>query len=176
MAILRKFRCYRFMERPYTRKSKFRKKAFIKSVPTHNITRFDMGDRTKKFEFGLELVSKDNVQIRHNAIESARQIVNRHLHEGLGNNYTFKITAYPHHILRENKMLGGAHADRLQSGMAHSFGKTVSVAAQIKKGKSIFLVRCEKKDEAVAKKALKKSFSRFPCSLSIVPQDLGRAN
>ena len=43
MAKLRKGVSYRHFERPYTRKSKFRNKSFIKSVPVCKVVRFDMG-------------------------------------------------------------------------------------------------------------------------------------
>jgi large subunit ribosomal protein L10e len=165
---LRKGKCYRNVVRAYTRKSKFKKKAYIKAVPSHKIIKFDLGDLKRQFETKVELVSKEKVQIRHNALESARVIINRRLHKNLGKNYHLKLNIYPHHILRENKMLTGAGADRMQSGMSHSFGKAIGLAAQLKPNKTIFSVFIDKKDINAAKEALKTGISRLPCKCRIV--------
>lgn len=173
MAGLRKGHCYTTIERPYTRKSKFQKKGFIKAMPTSKIVRFDMGDPKKQFNATVKLVSKQDIQIRHNAIESARQIINRNLNEKLGTaNYHFQVHMFPHHVLRENKMLGGAHADRLQTGMAHSFGKPVGLAAQVKNGKAMFSVKVDNENIEAARESLLKATPRLPgkCGIEIVQE------
>ena len=139
MAKLRKACAYRKLERPYTRISKFRAKSFIRATPTILITKYNMGNHSKYFTHKLELISKSDLQIRHNAFESARQSSNRVLEKELGTTeYYLQIMVYPHHILRENPVAAGAGADRFSTGMSHSFGKPHSVAAQIKKGQTIF--------------------------------------
>ena len=151
------------MKRPYTRKSKFKKKGYIKAFPDSKISRYVMGDTNKKFSYKVSLVSKDNLQIRDNAIESARLLVNRNLYEKLGpTNYRLQVNTVPHHALRENKMLGGAHADRLQTGMAHSFGKVIGIAAQVKKGKEMLSAFVDKENLDKAKEALHKANPRLP--------------
>lgn len=173
MAGLRKGHCYNKIERPYTRKSKFKKKGYIKAVPTVKVVRYAAGDPKKSFEYRVSLYTKSDVQIRHNAIESARQIINRHLNDKIGNaNYYFQINMYPHHILRENKMLGGAHADRLQTGMAHSFGKAIGLAAQAKKGKVLFSVRVNFDKISAASEVLKKAVTRIPCKCGVTIEKL----
>ena len=162
MVGLRKAQCYRRVERAYTRKSKFKSKGYIKAFPPHKISRFEMGDRKKEFPFKLKLVSKDTLQIRHNAIESARMVINKELETKLGTNYYLTVNIFPHHALRENRMLGGAHADRLQSGMAHSFGKVIGSAAQVKKGKILFTAFVNKEGIDVAKNALNSANPRLP--------------
>ncbi|MEK6974433.1 MAG: 50S ribosomal protein L16 [Nanoarchaeota archaeon] len=163
MAGLRKGHCYTNIKRPYTRKSKFQKKGFIKSVPNSKVVRFEMGDPKKQYNTKVMLVSKQDIQIRHNAIESARQIINRNLTNKLGqNNYFFQVHMVPHHILRENKMLGGAHADRLQTGMAHAFGKPVGLASQVKTGKVMFSVNVNAENIESAKESLLKATPRLP--------------
>tara|TARA_Y100000310_G_C20670245_1_gene809871 strand:+ start:1995 stop:2606 length:612 start_codon:yes stop_codon:yes gene_type:complete len=168
MAGLRKGIAYRTIKRAYTRKSKYRKKGYIKAVPNSRIIRFNMGDLKKKFDHRVDFISKENVQLRHNSIESCRQIINRHLARGLGSNYHFKIRAHPHHVLRENKMLTGAGADRMQTGMQKAFGRAIGVAAQVKKGKIVFTVDVEKGSIDIAKKSLKKATPRLPGTYSIV--------
>ncbi|MEK6647396.1 MAG: 50S ribosomal protein L16 [Candidatus Firestonebacteria bacterium] len=161
MVGLRKGCCYRKLERPYTRKSKYKAKSYIKAFPNHKISRFEMGDKTKKYEYKVRLISKGTLQVRQNSIESARMVVNRQLQDNLGTNYYLKINVYPHHALRENKMLGGAHADRLQTGMAHSFGKVVNTAAQVKKGKELFTAWVFKDGLNFAKEAFKSANPRL---------------
>lgn len=163
MGTLRKGKAYRRIKRAYTRKSKFKKKSYIPTVPQHKIVRFDMGDPVKQFKYKIKLISLDNVQIRHNALESVRLLVNRRLQEKLGNNYHFKINKYPHHILRENKMLSGAGADRMQTGMSQSFGKAVGNAVQAKKGDIIFTASVNEDGLELAKESLKAAFPKLPC-------------
>ncbi|MBI1972886.1 50S ribosomal protein L16 [Candidatus Woesearchaeota archaeon] len=171
MAGLRKGISYRFLERPYTRKSKFKYKNYVKAVPNSKVVRYDMGDVQKQYAVRVDLIAKDALQIRHNAIESARQIVNRHLILKLKNNYYLKIRMYPHHVLRENKMLTGAGADRMQTGMQLAFGRPVGIAAQIRRGKPIISVKVDKADIDAAKYALRKATPRLPghYGIAIVP-------
>jgi len=139
----------------------------MKAVPALKIVKFDLGDLKKKFPNEVNLVTKEALQIRQNAIESSRLIVNRALMKLLNKNYYFKVRIYPHHVLRENKMLTGAGADRMQSGMQRSFGKPVAVAARVKKGQAIFSVYVDEKDTQIAREALKKAIHRLPCKCAI---------
>jgi large subunit ribosomal protein L10e len=167
MASLRPGRCYKRIQRAYTRKSKYKNKAFIKSTPAVKIIKFDMGDLKKKFKKEVNLISKEALQLRQNAVESSRLVINRILVKNLNKNYHLKIRIYPHHVLRENKMLTGAGADRMQSGMQRAFGKPVAIASRIKKGQPLFSVYVDEKDVNIAKEALKKAIPRLPCKCSI---------
>ena len=169
MARLRKFSAYKRLERPYTRISKFKKKSFIKANPNINIVRFEMGDPKKKYEYSYQLLSKQDLQIRHNAIESARQTCNRALEKVLGKTgYHLKVRVYPHHVLRENPLAAGAGADRMSTGMAHSFGKVIGIAARLKKGQTVFSARLNKKDLALGRTALTKASRKLPCQCTIL--------
>jgi len=169
MAKKRKFCAYRRLERPYTRKSKFRAKSFVRSSPNSKIVRFDMGNKVKTdWEYSIILIAKGNLNLRDNAIESARQVMNKHLETKLGrDNYHLRIKAYPHHMLRENPLASGAGADRMSTGMKMSFGKVVGIAARIKTGKEVFEVKTSKANVAVARVALKKASQKLPESYSI---------
>lgn len=170
MAGLRKGHCYsgirhgtsKRMKRAYTRKSKYKKHSFIKAVPTSKIVRYHLGDLKKKFPVEVNLITKQPTQVRHNSIESNRQLINRHLEKHLGKNYHFMIRTYPHHILRENKMIAGAGADRMQTGMQRAFGKPIGLAAQLKRGQAIFSVRVDKQDISKAETILKMAIHRMP--------------
>ncbi|NIP67592.1 50S ribosomal protein L16, partial [Candidatus Bathyarchaeota archaeon] len=95
---------------PYTRKE------YIRGTPAPRITRFTMGDRKGSFEYQGLLVAQEAAQVRHVALEAARVATNRFLSKKVGENYRLRIKPYPHNVLRENKMIYGAHADRLQDG------------------------------------------------------------
>ncbi len=173
MAKLRKFCAYRRLEsRPYTRISKYREKSFIKATPQSNIVRFNMGAGNKAFGYTLELISKIDCQIRHNAFEAGRQSSNRMLENTLGKRgYFMRIRPYPFHILRENPLAAGAGADRMSTGMKHSFGNPISSAARIKKGQIIMEVRINKSNLDTGKAALKRFQHKMPCGCQIVVKE-----
>ena len=167
MATLRKGHCYSHVKRAYTRKSKYKRKGYIKAIPTSKIIKYDMGDLSKKFPYRVDLVSKIPIQIRHNALESCRQIINRHLTRLIGSDFYLKLRVYPHHVLRENRMLTGAGADRMQTGMQKAFGTPIGIATQLKKNQKLFSVKVEKESINKAKTALKKATPRLPGKYSI---------
>ena len=165
---LRKGQCYRMLERAYTRKSKFRKKNFLKAVPQHRIVKFNMGNANKEFQYRVDLYSKGTLQIRHNSIEAARQVINRKLVKGLGvKDFYLMVRVFPHHAQRENKQMGGAHSDRIQTGMKNAFGRIVNVAALVKEGKELFTAYADEKGLLVIKDAFKSSASKLPCKIGL---------
>ncbi len=176
MAKKRKFVAYRSIERPYTRKSKYRKLNFVRSSPRSKIIRFVMGDKKREFPFNVKLISDTDLQIRDNAIESGRQTANRCLEKNLGKKgFLMKIRKYPHHVLRENALASGAGADRLSTGMKMSFGKPVGVAVQLFKKETIAEIFCEEKDIPVAKTALEKFSKKLPNSYRLVVEKVKSA-
>lgn len=145
MATLRKANAYSKRHvTPFTRVSKKMHKSYIKVVPPQKIVKFEMGKPSLfnqgKFPHVLNVISTEKVQVRHNALESCRQYINKKLDEELNGQYMFKVVPFPHHIQRENKMLTGAGADRMQTGMQLAFGKSVGKAAILKPGKKLFII------------------------------------
>ena len=161
MAGIRPSSCYRHLERPYTRKSKYKSKAYIKATPTSKLAKFEFGDLKAKFNCQIDLITTLPIQIRHNSLESARTVVIRRLTE-MGKSYRFSIRAFPHQILRENKMLTGAGADRMQTGMQLSFGRAVGLAARLKSDQPIFSVKIDKVDSKLARKAMAGALPELP--------------
>ncbi len=147
---------------PYTRKE------YIRSSPPSKITKFTMGDTKASFPIQACLVANEEAQIRHNALEAARVASNRVLMNKLGNAYIMRVVPYPHTILRENKMIFGAHADRLQDGMRKAFGKPIGIAARVKIGQPIIEVGVNENGVEVAKEALKRGQAKLPIPCSIV--------
>lgn len=163
MAKLIRAGAWRRLERPYTRKSKYRSKAFVRAVPSNKVVKFEMGDLARKFPFVVRLHSAVDIQLRHNSLESARKSANRYLETVVGKKqFKLKFRVYPHHILRNNPLASGAGADRMSTGMKMSFGKAVGIAARVHADQPILEVHCEKKDIAAAKTALTRARHKFP--------------
>ncbi len=154
--------------RPYTRKSKVRSKSYIKTIPNSKVVKFKMGN-LKGFDKGdfpiqIHVVSKETCQIRDNAIEAVRQYLNRWLQVKVGKDFYLEVKITPHHILRENKMLTGAGADRMQTGMARSFGKKIGRAALVKPNQTLFIIGVKTtKQEAESRKLISSVKARLPC-------------
>jgi large subunit ribosomal protein L10e len=161
---LRPAKCYRKLGKPYTRQSrKMPRKGYVKGVPLPKITRFEFGNRKKNFSLKTYLVSEQNMQIRHNALEAARIAAHRVLSDSLGDEgYFMKILVFPHHIMRENPLSTGAGADRFQTGMRKAFGKPIGTAVRVKRKQRIIEIRVDKNGGDVAKKALKIADSKLP--------------
>jgi large subunit ribosomal protein L10e len=147
---------------PYTRKE------YIRGFPPPKIVKFTMGDAKAKFEYQALLVAQEEAQARHNSLEAARIAANRLLSSKLGSNYVLRILPYPHTILRENKMIFGAHADRLQDGMRKAFGKPIGTAARIKTNQTIMKVGVNKNGIETAKEALKRGKAKLPITCRII--------
>jgi len=147
---------------PYTRKE------YIRGSPLSKINKFTMGDTKASFPYQALLIAQEEAQIRHNALEAARVASNRVLMDKLGNAYFMRVMPFPHVILRENKMIFGAHADRLQDGMRKAFGKPVGSAARIKVGQAIIEVGINENALEVAKEALKRGQDKLPIPCRIL--------
>ncbi len=169
---LRPAKCYRKIERPYTRQSKKKPRlSYVKGVPYPKITKFEMGDPKKDFDVKMFLVSENAVQIRHNALEAARIAVNKYLDKSVGKeNYFVKILVYPHHVLRENAIATGAGADRFQTGMRLAFGRPIGTAAQVRPNQKLIEVRINKSSIGAAKEALRRASAKFPTSCRIISE------
>ena len=166
---LRPAKCYRKLERPYTRVSKRKpKKSYVKAVPAPKIQKFEMGNKKKEFKSKLYLVSKQSLQIRHNSLEAIRISINKYLENKIGNeNFFFKILVYPHHVMRENPLATGAGADRYQTGMRKAYGKPIGLAARVYASKRLLEVRVDEKNLEFVKKALKVANSKLSAKCMI---------
>lgn len=168
---LRPGRCYRhFSGPPYTRKE------YVQGIPPPKISVFEMGDKKGIFNIVLKLIAKEKGQIRHNALEAARVASNKIMEENAGKNYYLKVAVYPHHILRENRMMAFAGADRLQDGMRLSFGKPIGTAARVKEGQEIIIIKVNEENLNYAKKALKVAASKIPILTQIIEERINASN
>lgn len=168
MAKLRKAIAYRRIERPYTRKSKYRSKQFVRAMPNNKIVKYVQGDLKKDFQYVVSLKCGSNIQIRHNALESARLTSNRYLETKCGKNaYRLQLRVFPHHVLRENPLAAGAGADRMSTGMKKSFGKPIGLAAQVSKNQIIIQAYIDEQFLDFAKVAIDRAKHKVPCSCSL---------
>jgi large subunit ribosomal protein L10e len=94
----------------------------------------------------------------------------------LVNDYLMLVHPYPHVILRENKMIFGAHADRLQQGMRRSFGKAIGTAARIEPGQSLITIRVRANSVELAKTALKLGSAKLPIPCRIIVEKMQSPN
>jgi large subunit ribosomal protein L10e len=156
-------------KRPWTRYSKSKpRKSFIKAMPHADLHQFRMGVMKPDFDCVLSVQSEEPVILRDNAIESARQSSNKHLEKTAAGAYYFVVCVYPHHIIRENKMIAGAGADRLQKGMRRAFGRPTDRAARLKTGTKLFTVYSYKANEEHLKKALERAVRKLSGKYRIV--------
>lgn len=164
---LRPGRCYRRIDTPpYTRKE------FVPGIPACKIAKFEDGDPNKEYDYVLYIRTLEEGQIRHNALESARVMITKFLSNKISGSFYFKLLVYPHQILRENKMMAFAGADRIQDGMRQAFGKPVGLAARVRSGQNILMVKVKKAHIETAKEALRRGKSKISIPSQIAIEKL----
>jgi len=148
---------------PYTRGK------YIHGSPASRISKFTMGDTKASYEYKVSLVVQAPIQVRHNALEAARVAANKVLFDKLGETgYVVRLRPYPHIILRENRMIATAGADRLQEGMRRSFGKPSGRAARLRAGQPVIDLYVNGPYVDLAKEALRVSSSKLSATCRVV--------
>lgn len=147
---------------PYTRGK------YIHGSPPPRISKFTMGDTRASYEYKVSLVVQAPIQIRHNALEAARIAANKVLFDKLGETgYVVRLRPYPHIVLRENRMIATAGADRLQEGMRRAFGKPTGRAARVRAGQPIIDLYVNEPHVDLAREALRVSSSKLAASCKV---------
>jgi large subunit ribosomal protein L10e len=142
---------------PYVRRE------YIAGKPQLKIARFSSGRPGSDYDYKLELTVTENVQIRHNALEAARLGANKTMATAGETSFFSIVRTYPHVVLRENKMIATAGADRLQEGMRRAFGKATGLAARVQRGQVIFEAEILAQNLNLAKEAFKVASSKIGC-------------
>ncbi len=137
------------------------KKNYIRAMPRSSILVFNMGKDRADYNVVYKLIAKKKIQLRSNALEAARMVANKYLETNMPGNYYCKVLVYPHNGIREHKMATGAKADRTSQGMAHSFGKAISIAARVNANQPVFMIKTYEKNRAMAKEALRRAASKL---------------
>ncbi len=152
---------------PYTRMK------YMHGSPPSKISKFMMGDTKSHFEYRISLVAQSPEQIRHNALEAARVAANKVMFDALGETgYKIHLRIYPHVILRENRMIATAGADRLQEGMRRAFGKPTGRAARVKTGQSILDIYVNSNAVDAAKEAMHVASSKLAVACVVTQESL----
>ncbi len=152
---------------PYTRMK------YIHGSPALKVSKFNMGDLAVQFPRRVHLLAREKVQIRHNALESARVAANKILFDKYGETgYRLQLRPYPHIILRENKMIATAGADRLQEGMRRAFGKPTGRAARVMDGQPILTIYVNVDGVETAKKALDTASTKLPMKTRVLVETI----
>ncbi len=150
----------------------YTRREYMGGVPASRLSQFDMGNTSGEFPVVLTLKVENRVQIRHTALEAGRIAANKMLSGQAGSaNYHLRVRAYPHCVLRENKLATGAGADRVSSGMRNAFGKNVGTAARLERNQAILTVRVTPEKANVAKTALWKASMKFPTPCYVVVEE-----
>ncbi|EFN51791.1 hypothetical protein CHLNCDRAFT_32922 [Chlorella variabilis] len=160
-------RCYRQIKgKPYP------KSRFCRGVPDSKIRIYDVGAKKAAVDFFphcVHLVSWEKENISSEALEAARIAANKYMTKNAGKDaFHLRVRVHPFHVLRINKMLSCAGADRLQTGMRGAFGKPFGVCARVCIGQILLSIRCKDAHTAVAEEALRRAKFKFPGRQKIV--------
>ena len=82
--------------------------------------------------------------------------------------FHLRVRAHPYHVVRINKMLSCAGADRLQTGMRGAWGKPNGSVARVNIGQILLSVRTRDNHRATAIEALRRSQYKFPGRQKII--------
>ena len=137
------------------------KKNYIRALPHTSIQAFDTGADKPEYSLVATLETQYPIQLRSNALESARISIVRYMDENAPQAYYMKLLVFPHNVIREHKMAAGAGADRISRGMSLAFGRPVSVAARIRGSQPVFMVKTTKENREFAVKALSRASSKL---------------
>lgn len=140
----------------------FTSKVFAPGAPNVKVARFTTGKSRPDYPYIIKLISEGRVQIRHNALEAARVACNKKLTPVGEDNYYLRVVVFPHIILRENKMIATAGADRLQEGMRKAFGKPIGLAARVDFGSVILELSVKAENLEVGKEAMHAARAKLP--------------
>jgi large subunit ribosomal protein L10e len=174
MAHRRPWHCYSsWNRRPYQHKrSANHRREYARGGSQSKIQRYWGGNKSvpwEEWELVVGLKVDKQIQISSNALEAIRITVNGYLQKMLGrNNYRFRIRPKPFQKYRENRMLAFAGADRVQSGMRNSFGRSTGVCARLRAGSIVCEVGTNIKNLAMVRDRLRVASMKIPCSCSIV--------
>jgi len=154
-------RCYRYCKnKPYP------KSRFCRGVPDPKIRIYDLGRKragVDEFPLCIHMVSNEYEQLSAEALEAARICANKYMVKFMGKDaFHMRLRIHPFHVVRINKMLSCAGADRLQTGMRGAFGKPQGLVARVNIGQTVMSVRCKDQHKAHVIEALRRSKFKFP--------------
>lgn len=154
-------RCYRFCKNKAYPKSRFNR-----AVPDPKIRIYDLGRKrahVDEFPLCVHMVSNEKEQLSSEALEAARICANKYITKVAGReSFHMRVRVHPFHVLRINKMLSCAGADRLQQGMRNAWGKPAGLAARVKIGQILISVRSKDSNKENVIEGLRRARYKFP--------------
>merc|ERR1711979_80376 len=129
-------KCYR-----YSKGKPWPKSRFVRGVPDPKIRIFDTGKKKipcDDFPAAVHMVCDEMQQITSESMESARIACNKYMITNAGRDFFhIRLRPHPFQVLRINKTLSCAGADRLSTGMRGAFGKAYGTAARVRIGQGV---------------------------------------
>jgi large subunit ribosomal protein L10e len=160
-------KCYR-----YCNGKAFIKSRYCRGVPDSKITIYDVGKKNagiEEFPLCIHLVSIEVEQLGSEALEAARIVINKYLTKFTSKDaFHLRVRPHPFHVLRINKMLSCAGADRLQTGMRGAYGKPVGKAARVGMGTPILSLRTKDQYKKQTLEAFRRARMKFAGLQAIV--------
>jgi len=160
-------RCYRYCKnKPYP------KSRYNRGVPDPKIRIYDLGRKrapVDEFPYCAHLVSDEYEQLSSEALEAGRICANKYVVKTAGKDaFHLRVRVHPFHVIRINKMLSCAGADRLQTGMRGAWGKPYGTVARVNIGQVIMSIRCKDVNAPVVTEALRRARYKFPGRQKII--------
>ena len=174
MAHKRPWHCYStWNRRPYQHKrSANHRREYARGGSQSKIVRYWGGNKDipwKSWELVIGLKVEKQIQVSSNSLEAIRITVNSALQTSLGRtSYRFRVRSIPFQKYRENRMLAFAGADRVQSGMRNSFGRSTGVCARVRAGAIICEVGTSLKNLPIVRDRLRVASMKVASHCSIV--------
>jgi len=160
-------RCYR-----YWGGKPFPKSRYNRGVPDSRIRIYDAGKKkadVDEFPYTVHMVSLEKEQISSEALEACRVAANKYLIKKCGKEgFHLRCRVHPYHVIRINKMLSCAGADRLQTGMRGAFGKPTGKVCRVKINQFLYSVRLQEKNVIHAVEAFRRGKFKFPGRQKVV--------
>ncbi len=146
---------------PYVRRE------YIAGKPQIKIARFSSGQAASNYDYKVQLLATEKIQIRHNSLEAARLAANKRMATAGEMSFFSILRVYPHVVIRENKMIATAGADRLQEGMRRAFGKATGLAARVRPGQVLLEAYVTAANLNLAKEGFKVASSKVGCPTEV---------
>merc|ERR1711933_542826 len=96
------------------------------------------------------------------ALEAARIACNKYMITNAGRDFFhIRVRPHPFQVLRINKTLSCAGADRLSTGMRGAFGKAYGTAARVRIGQVLMSIRTKDEKIDITAEALRRAKFKF---------------
>merc|ERR1712050_317847 len=116
----------------------------------------------EEFPAAAHMVCDENQQVSAESLEAARIATNKYMVTNAGRDFFhIKVRPHPFQVLRINKTLSCAGADRLSTGMRGAFGKSYGTAARVHIGQVLISVRTKEDKVEIATEALRRAAFKF---------------